>query len=343
MKLSNEEWILKVLNKIEEQISIKKLLLEKAKTYIEDEYQYGNKKEYLDCLRRLLIPQFFCLDVENREVKYLHFNILRTAWHPTKKIVIRLSRNKSDTGIFSNIVALMSGKKQDAVAKVAKSRRNIDGSYKGMDKTHHTKMKNGVYQKVVDMIAISRRNADGSYKGSPQKTWSPEKVLNLLKERNLNYKYLETEIKGSKEKVRFICDNGHSIKLKTNALQSSGVSCPICQDSKDEKECREILENMTNLKFPKVRLDGLRNPLTNKKLELDGYCEELKLAFEFDGPTHYQPIYGMDNFKKTVSRDLIKNKLCSKMNIFLIRIPYKTKNKIAYIKGKFSKYVKNNK
>lgn len=31
-----------------------------------------------------------------------------------------------------------------------------------------------------------------------------------------------------------------------------------------------------------------KNPWTNSRLELDGYCEEFNIAFEFDGEHHFE-------------------------------------------------------
>jgi hypothetical protein len=78
--------------------------------------------------------------------------------------------------------------------------------------------------------------------------------------------------------------------------------------------------------FKKVRPDWIRNPTTGRCLELDGYCEELSLAIEYDGIQHYQwpNFIGMTKevFLKQMERDRIKAEACAKRNVCLIRIPY---------------------
>ena len=57
---------------------------------------------------------------------------------------------------------------------------------------------------------------------------------------------------------------------------------------KREEQCRLIFQSIfKRKKFPKVRPTFLRNPKTNRCLELDGYNKKLKLAFEYDGYQHY--------------------------------------------------------
>ena len=62
------------------------------------------------------------------------------------------------------------------------------------------------------------------------------------------------------------------------------------QESKGEKECRKVLENLFNKPFSKSRPDFLRNPVTggNFNLELDCYNQELSLAVEYNGIQHYK-------------------------------------------------------
>lgn len=98
--------------------------------------------------------------------------------------------------------------------------------------------------------------------------------------------------------------------------------------NKKENMCRQIFEDIFERSFPSVRPNFLKNPATGKNLELDGYNEELRLAFEYNGIQHYHlsPIY-----HKTISdlysqqqRDRLKRELCAKQNpkISLITIPY---------------------
>ncbi|MBA7520200.1 hypothetical protein ES705_12293 [subsurface metagenome] len=61
-------------------------------------------------------------------------------------------------------------------------------------------------------------------------------------------------------------------------------------------------------------------------MELDGYCDALKLAFEFNGPQHYMfyPKYHKTqaDFVRQLERDALKLKLCKQRGITLIIVPY---------------------
>lgn len=65
-------------------------------------------------------------------------------------------------------------------------------------------------------------------------------------------------------------------------------------------------------------------------MELDLYCEELKLAIEYNGAQHYKfcKFYHttIENFQQQIARDILKNKLCSKNDVRLITVPYTVKN-----------------
>jgi hypothetical protein len=337
MKFSNEEWILKFLNKIDKKILFWESFIQNGFEYLEKKYPYKNKKAYLNALKKCSIPKIFCVDIEKRKVFYLHNGIVKKCYNATSNPSFAIGKSRGVGSIIANLKALMNGKKQIAVSNVAKNRRMPDGSFKGCKKTHETKLKNGIYQRVVDGIAISRRMPDGSYKGSPPKTWTVEKVEKLLKDNRMNYKYLEKETKGNKEKVRFICDKNHLFKMKINAIQSFGYRCPACNESKGESLSREIIEKITGLNFLKSKPTWLKYPLTGRILELDGYNENLKIAFEYDGPQHSEPMYGLVNLKKCISRDLAKNKLCKKNKVHLIRISYKIKDIEKYIEKKLNK------
>lgn len=54
-----------------------------------------------------------------------------------------------------------------------------------------------------------------------------------------------------------------------------------------------------------------------KGLELDFYFPDLKLAFELNGITHYEPIYGIDRLKRSQDSDKRKMSFCYELGIEL--------------------------
>ncbi len=96
--------------------------------------------------------------------------------------------------------------------------------------------------------------------------------------------------------------------------------------NKTEEMCRVILEKIYNKKFPTIRPDFLKSPLTKKNLELDCYCKELNIALEYNGQQHYKytPHFHKrkKNFYSQVHRDDWKRKRCRELDIRLIEVPY---------------------
>lgn len=96
--------------------------------------------------------------------------------------------------------------------------------------------------------------------------------------------------------------------------------------SKAEENCREIVERIFGCKFPSVRLKFLKNPETNKLLEIDIYNENKKIGFEYQGKQHY--IYpnifhkSEEEFIAQIRRDDYKRKKCKKLGIKLYIIPF---------------------
>jgi hypothetical protein len=89
-----------------------------------------------------------------------------------------------------------------------------------------------------------------------------------------------------------------------------------------------ILETYFGFTLPSVRPHWNRNPLTNFSLELDGYNERFKIAFEHDGEHHqgvskskqYGHQYEID-FRVQVYKDYMKKRNCQNHGITLINIP----------------------
>lgn len=118
------------------------------------------------------------------------------------------------------------------------------------------------------------------------------------------------------------CSNcSYEWEAKFHHIKDSNSGCPNCASCKTEKLCREYFEEFLGYKFPKKRLKIM------EKLELDGYCEDIDLAFEYNGLQHYEfiPYFHKEESKfiEQQERDRRKRELCDKNGICLIEIPYK--------------------
>ena len=97
-------------------------------------------------------------------------------------------------------------------------------------------------------------------------------------------------------------------------------------ESKGECICRHILEDIYGEQFIRIRPDFLKYPDTNQKLELDGWCVKLKIAFEYNGAQHYK--YNKffhpteEHFYKQVYRDNWKFNRMNELGYYLITVPY---------------------
>lgn len=89
---------------------------------------------------------------------------------------------------------------------------------------------------------------------------------------------------------------------------------------------KQCLEHLFGYSFKKTR-QVLTTDITNTKsnLELDGYCQELKIAFEYQGhPSHWDK--EDNNYKLAKKHDELKLALCKKLGITLLvfeKIKYK--------------------
>jgi hypothetical protein len=120
--------------------------------------------------------------------------------------------------------------------------------------------------------------------------------------------------------------------LKTNKDDSQDVVSVVPGTKyKREELCRKILEQYFNRPFNRVYPDFLINDKTGRRMQLDCYNKELKLALEHHGIQHYRfpnsYHHSQKEFEDLQYRDKLKKELCEKEGIRLIVVPYNVPEK----------------
>ena len=113
------------------------------------------------------------------------------------------------------------------------------------------------------------------------------------------------------------------LRLKVQRLSNRHTSRIKTGGSRREQEVRDILRHLTPGElWCSVRPEWLRNPYTNRKLELDLYSPALNTAVEVQGEHHYSSRYiGEKEFRKQRHRDAIKRAMVRARGVSLIEVP----------------------
>ena len=119
-----------------------------------------------------------------------------------------------------------------------------------------------------------------------------------------------------------ICNETSSINFHRKA-----INCPICSKFTREEYVKDLLYNITKKDFTKTRtLPWLKDDTNNNHMELDGYNDELKVAFEYQGEQHYiltyKNQYNNETLENIKRKDKLKLKLCYENGVKLIVVPY---------------------
>lgn len=131
---------------------------------------------------------------------------------------------------------------------------------------------------------------------------------------------LSENYKNDMTKVLWKCSEGHTWEATPNNIKR-GKWCPTCSSGIGERACRLCFEKIFNRQFNKVRPNWLRNK-SGFIMELDGYNEELKLAFEHQGSQHYSLKKSNHRFLKEnlKQNDAQKAEICKTQGITIIYI-----------------------
>jgi very-short-patch-repair endonuclease len=98
--------------------------------------------------------------------------------------------------------------------------------------------------------------------------------------------------------------------------------CPVCSESKGEREIRKYLDGFKILYEKEYKFKDCRNILP---LRYDFYLPKYRAVIEFDGIQHYEPVEhfgGLKAYESLKVNDKIKNDYCEDNYIDLIRIRY---------------------
>lgn len=157
--------------------------------------------------------------------------------------------------------------------------------------------------------------------GGPEPV-NAERVMSLIVPKG--GKLLSDEAEFSSKSLFLIqCNLGHIFQKQWGHL-SNGQWCPICsKGSKSEEIARTVFETLFGKEFKKVRPKWLRYPKTSRLLELDGYNDELKIAFEYQGAQHRNWQIGNEGksgLNDRIERDKWKRKRVAEEGITLVEL-----------------------
>jgi len=194
----------------------------------------------------------------------------------------------------------------------------LSDHYKGIATKHLWKCSQGhIWETTPNAI----KNGSGCKKCSDTKLRTSIKDAHQIAKTS-GFQFISGTYLGMNKKHKWMCKEGHSWEAVTSNIKY-GNGCPRCnmfRKSISEEKCRFIFEQLTDKLFPSSRRQ-LRG-----KLELDGYCKELNMAFEYQGQQHYNSQHYFAKINKSARTqqdiDAEKELICLKKGIRLILVPH---------------------
>lgn len=174
----------------------------------------------------------------------------------------------------------------------------------------------------------SPTNVFGKYKkGCPHCAGNIRLDIKAMQEiaRSRGGECLSTRYTNTQTKLKWKCADGHSWTAVPGSIQQ-GRWCPYCSQLYSERICRDVIEQLTGHAFPKVKPKWLTNDRGNT-MEIDGFCEQLGIGFEYHGAQHYTQLghsfaRGTGTLATRQRDDERKRRLCREHGVALIEVPY---------------------
>jgi len=147
---------------------------------------------------------------------------------------------------------------------------------------------------------------------------------------------LSTEYQRCTAHLHWRCAQDHEWYASWKQVKHRSSWCPDCRLYKCEGRVRQIFENIfLGHRFLRCRPNFLRGE-SGRCLELDGFCEALQLAFEFNGIQHYEEACFFNRragaLEATLARDRMKSATCSRVGVRLVVVPYCVRDRLTYVR-----------
>lgn len=159
-------------------------------------------------------------------------------------------------------------------------------------------------------------------------TKSTDEFIDYLFCKIPDFKYNTSKIvyNGRRKKVEVVChEHGSFWMTPDNLLQGKG--CPICATEHNVYECR-LFNRICDVFNDTDVIHIYRNKEIFGKQSLDIYFPEFKIAVEYQGDQHFQPIKkfgGIDGYIEILNRDKAKYIKCINNGIKLFYFTYNEK------------------
>lgn len=170
----------------------------------------------------------------------------------------------------------------------------------------HTHKRRGCKKCAVDRVTDTKDNF----------------VEKAIKVHGDKYNYDKSDYSTCRNYIIITCPIHGDFSQKPRDHINAKQGCPICSESKGEKEIRKILKFLNISFIPQKKFCDLK---FKKCLSFDFYLPDYNTCIEFDGEQHFAPfdIFGGEkSFRIIKEKDELKRLYCEKNNMKLLRITY---------------------
>ena len=153
--------------------------------------------------------------------------------------------------------------------------------------------------------------------------YTTEEWINMCnKKHNNKYDYTKSVYVNYDEKVCIVCPK-HGEFWQSAGQHLSGHGCPVCNESKIEKEINDALKSNNYIFERQYTEQWLKH---KHKLFVDFYIPDKKIAIECQGLQHFMPVdfaglgkeWAEKLYLENIERDKIKKKLCENHGITVL-------------------------